>query len=206
MKKLLCMLLLLLTASTALAEFDTDPLREDPNLYVFNETDTFHTVYRAVNQPYLGQVDEPIDGELVAFAEFITLSEENLTVPRLMVCTVVWDTPLRADHVALTVEGARYTFPVETATSEYDGQYMEDHTIVLVEDGLEMLKAMARRKKDTPIRVELLALGETVFAGEVIIPGADAADLYDRYVDLGGRTQNLKKVAERWPCQAEKVK
>jgi hypothetical protein len=48
--------------------------------------------------------------------------------------------------------------------------------------------------------VEFLSLGETVFAGEVIIPGQEAAQLYDRFIDLGGKKQELKRLDATWPC------
>ena len=54
--------------------------------------------------------------------------------------------------------------------------------------------------------MELLAYGEAVFSGTVIIPGEDAAWLYDRFIDLGGKRQNLGRFELRWPCAVEKVK
>ena len=56
------------------------------------------------------------------------------------------------------------------------------------------------------IPVELLSLGDVVFSGLVIIPGEEAASLHDRFVDLGGKTQGLKKLEEIFPCKAEKIK
>ena len=54
--------------------------------------------------------------------------------------------------------------------------------------------------------MELLSLGETVFSGLVVIPGEDAAALYDHFIDLGGKMQALKKLDEVWPCKMEKLK
>ncbi len=207
MRKLLMMLMAaMMLCSAALAEFDTEPLRLDENHYVFTEDGTPDTVYRPVNQPYLGQVDEEWFGDLIAYAEFVTLANEGVTVPRLLICTTAYDMPLRADQVAITLGGRKYTFPVSAVEAEYDGQYLEDHAIGLAGEGMNLLKAIAQQKKDAPISVTLLSLGETVFSGQVIISGQDAARLYDRFVDLGGRRQDLHQVEERWPCQVEKAK
>lgn len=207
MKKLLAFLLaLLLAAPAALAEFDTSPLKADPDLYVIEAPGSVDTAYRSVNQPYIGQVDEGFDGELVAYVDYLTLVDADATVLRLMIATVVYDTALNADQLRLTVQGKTYTLAVTHEESEYDGVYMEDYTTCLVGDGLTLLKAIAQQKKDDPIRVELLSLGDTVFSGLVVIPGEEAAAIYDRWIDLGGKTQALSKLEEVWPCKVEKVK
>lgn len=204
MKKLLAFLLaMMLLVPAALAEFDTTPLRTDADLYSFIEYETLNTVYRAVNQPYDGQVDEAWDGELIAYLDYLTLVNEDVTVLRLMIATVVYDTALNADHLRLTVGGKTYTFAVTHEVSEYDGTYMEDYTTCLVGEGLNMLKAVARQKTDEPLQVELLVLGETVFSGQVILPGEETAAIYDRWIDLGGKTQTLKPLEESWPCTVE---
>ena len=64
MKKLLAFLMILLLTSAALAEMDLTSLREDPDWYSFTLHGTVDTVYRAVNQPYMGQVEEGFDGDL----------------------------------------------------------------------------------------------------------------------------------------------
>ena len=207
MKKLLAFLLaLLLTVPAALAEFDTAALKADPELYVLELPGSVDTAYRPVNQPYIGQVDENFDGELVAYVDYLTLVDADATVLRLMIATVIYDAALNADQLRLTVQGKTYTFTVTHVESEYDGVYMEDYTTCLVGDGLSMLKTIAQQKKDDPIRVELLSLGETMFSGLVIIPGEEAARLYDRWIDLDGKKQNLKVLEEVWPCKVEKVK
>ncbi len=207
MRKLLMLLTIaMLLISAALAEFDTEPLRLDEDHFVFTDEGTLDTVYRPVHQPYLGQLDETWEGDLIAYAEFVTLVNEGVTVPRLLICTVAYDMPLRADQAAVMVGKTKYIFPVSAVEAEYDGQYLEDHAICLAGEGLEMLRAIARQKTDAPVAVELISLGEIVFSGQVIISGDDAAELYDRFVDLGGRQQNLRAVEERWPCTVEKVK
>ena len=201
---ILMVLFLLLTF--ALAEFNTDALKTDADLYAFTQFGTVDTVYRAVNQPYIGQVDEAFEGGLVAYVDFVTMPDLEATLLRMMISTEVFDLPLGAQEVRLTVGGKRYTLPVSREEAEYDGLYMEDFTACLVGEGLNMLKAIAQQKQDDPIPVELLSLGETVFSGMVIIPGEEAANLHDRFVDLGGKTQGLKKLEELFPCKAEKVK
>lgn len=207
MKKLLALLLaLLLSSPAALAEFDTASLKEDAELYAIDLPGSVDTAYRPVNQPYIGQVDEGFDGELVAYVDYLSLVDADATVLRLMVGTVVFDTALNADQLRLTVQGKTYTFTVTHEESEYDGMYMEDYTTCLVGDGLSMVKAIAQQKQDDPIPVELLSLGDVVFSGLVIIPGEEAARLYDRWIDLGGKTQTLTALETLWPCEMEKVK
>lgn len=206
MKKLLALLLILFLASPALAEMDLTPLKTDPDWYAFPQGGTLNTVYRAVNQPYIGQVDGAFDGDLVAYVDFITLVDRDVTLLRLMASTEMFGLPLGADQLRLTVAGKRYAFSVSREESEYDGLYMEDYTTCLVGEGLTMLKAIAQQKKDHPITVELLAEGSVVFTGQVIIPGAEAAAIYDRFIDMGGKKQNIKSLEEQFPCKVEKTK
>lgn len=207
MKRIFALVLMMtLLLTSAMAEFNTDALKTDADMYSFTQFGTADTVYRAVNQPYIGQADEGYDGGLVAYVDFVTMPDHEATLLRLMISTEVFDLPLGAQEVRLTVGGKRYTLPVSRVESEYDGLYMEDFTACLVGEGLNMLAAIARQKQDDPIPVELLSLGETVFSGMVVIPGEEAANLHDRFVDLGGKTQGLKKLEEIFPCKAEKVK
>ena len=207
MKRIFALILMMtLLLTSAMAEFNTDALKTDADLYSFTPHGTVDTVYRGVNQPYIGQVDEGYEGGLVAYVDYITLADHDVTLLRLMISTEVFDLPLGAQEVRLTVGGKQYTLPVSREESEYDGLYMEDFTACLVGEGLNMLKAIAQQKQDNPIPVELLSQGETVFSGLVIIPGEAAASLHDRFVDLGGKTQGLKKLEELFPCKAEKVK
>ena len=207
MKRVLAFVLMMaLLLSTALADFNTDALKTDADMYSFTQFGTVNAVYRAVNQPYIGQADEAYDGGLVAYVDFVTMPDLEATLLRLMISTEVFDLPLGADEVRLTVGGKRYTLPVSREESEYDGLYMEDFTVCLVGEGLNMLRAIAQQKQDDPIPVELLSLGGVVFSGVVIIPGEEAARLHDRFVDLGGKTQGLKKLEESFPCKAEKIK
>ena len=206
MKKLLVLLLVLFLSSPALAEMDLTPLKTDPDWYAFPQGGTLNTIYRAVNQPYIGQTDDAFDGELVAYVDFITLVDRDVTLLRLMASTEMFGLPLGADQLRLTVAGKRYAFSVSREESEYDGLYMEDYTTCLVGEGLTMLKAIAQQKKDHPIAVELLAEGSVVFTGQVIIPGEEAAAIYDRFIDMGGKKQSLKALEEQFPCKVEKTK
>ena len=207
MKKLPAFLIaLLLMTSAALAEFDLAPLKSDPDLSVFTQPGTVNTVYRPLNQPFIGQVDEAFEGEMVVYADYISLVDEGVTLLRLMVSTVAYDLPLNADQLRMTVGGKRYTITVHHEESEYDGLYMEDYSACLTDASLPLLKAIAQQKNDAPIPVELLSLGDVVFSGLVVIPGEEAAGLYDRFIDLGGKKQELRKLDALWPCEVEKVK
>lgn len=207
MKKLPAFLIaLLLMTSAALAEFDLAPLKSDPDLSVFTQPGTVNTVYRPLNQPFIGQVDEAFEGEMVVYADYISLVDEGVTLLRLMVSTVAYDLPLNADQLRMTVGGKRYTITVHHEESEYDGLYMEDFSACLTDASLPLLKAIAQQKNDAPIPVELLSLGDVVFSGLVVIPGEEAAGLYDRFIDLGGKKQELRKLDALWPCEVEKVK
>lgn len=208
MKRILSIVLCLclLFPALALAEFDPAPLKSDPDIIVIPLPNSVNTVYRAVNQPYYGQVDEGFDGELSAFVDYVTLVDAEATVLQLMICTVSWDMPFNAPEIRLTVGKTSYTLAVTHEESEYDGIYMEDYAACLVGEGLNLLKSIAQQKKDDPIRVELLSEGNVVFSGQVIIPGEEAAAIYDRWIDLGGKQQSLKPLEELWPCKVEKQK
>lgn len=206
MKRLITLLLaLLLFAPAALAEFDTAALRDMENTTTFTHPGTVNTVTRLLNQPYLAQVDAPHDGELSVFVDFITLPDYEVTLLRLLTGAVTY-APLAADEMRITVGGKRYTFTVDYDQSEYDGIYMEDYAVCLTDASLPLLKAIAQQKRDEPIQVEYLCLGEVAFSAQVIIPGQDAALLYDRFVDFGGKKQDLTWFDAVWPCKVEKVK
>ena len=54
--------------------------------------------------------------------------------------------------------------------------------------------------------MELLCEGNAVFSGLVIIPGEEAAQIYDRYIDMGGKTQNVKALEALWPVEKETIR
>ena len=206
MKRLIALVLaLLLCGSAALAEFDTASLRDMENTTTFTHPGTVNTVTRLMNQPYLAQVDAPSEGELSVYVDFITLPDYEVTLLRLLTGTVTY-APLAANEMRITAGGKRYTFTVNYEQSEYDGIYMEDYAVCLTDTSLPLLKAIAQQKTDKPIQVEYLSLGEVVFSAQVIIPGQDAALIYDRFVDYGGKKQDLSWYDAMWPCKVEKVK
>lgn len=205
MKRLIALVLVLLCGSAALAEFDTASLRDMENTTTFTHPGTVNTVTRLLNQPYLAQVDAPGEGELSVFVDFITLPDYEVTLLRLLTGTVTY-APLAANEMRITAGGKRYTFTVNYEQSEYDGIYMEDYAVCLTDTSLPLLKAIAQQKTDKPIQVEYLSLGEVVFSAQVIIPGQDAALIYDRFVDYGGKKQDLSWYDAMWPCKVEKVK
>lgn len=206
MKRLIALVLaLLLCGSAALAEFDTASLRDMENTTTFTHPGTVNTVTRLLNQPYLAQVDAPSEGELSVYVDFITLPDYEVTLLRLLTGTVTY-APLAANEMRITAGGKRYTFTVNYEQSEYDGIYMEDYAVCLTDTSLPLLKAIAQQKTDKPIQVEYLSLGEVVFSAQVIIPGQDAALIYDRFVDYGGKKQDLSWYDAMWPCKVEKVK
>lgn len=200
MKRILAFVLcLLLTAALAESTFDVEELRRTENMNIYTPFGSVDTVVRPLNQPYIGQVDAPYDGGLIAYVDYITLVDADATLLRLVISIEAFD-PITADQMRLTVGKKTYTFDVTYEQSEYDGLYMEDYAVCLTDASLPLMKAIAQQKKDDPIRVEFLSLGETVFAGVVIIPGQEAAVLYDRYIDLGGKKQELKRLDATWPC------
>ena len=206
MKRLIALVLaLLLCGSAALAEFDTASLRDMENTTTFTHPGTVNTVTRLLNQPYLAQVDVPGEGELSVFVDYITLPDYEVTLLRLLTGTVTY-APLAANEMRITAGGKRYTFTVNYEQSEYDGIYMEDYAVCLTDTSLPLLKAITQQKTDKPIQVEYLSLGEVVFSAQEIIPGQDAALIYDRFVDYGGKKQDLSWYDAMWPCKVEKVK
>lgn len=206
MKRLFVLVMaLMMCVPVALAEFDTASLRDMENTTTFTHPGTVNTVTRLLNQPYLAQVDAPGEGELSVFVDFITLPDFEVTLLRLLTGTVTY-APLAANEMRITAGGKRYTFTVNYEQSEYDGIYMEDYAVCLTDTSLPLLKAIAQQKTDKPIQVEYLSLGEVVFSAQVIIPGQDAALIYDRFVDYGGKKQDLSWYDAMWPCKVEKVK
>lgn len=203
MKKWLCLLLcclLLPAAALAESEFDDEALRRMEDFTVYGEPGSPNTVFRPVNQPYQGQVDEPYEGWLVAYVDFVSLPDYGATLPRVMVSIETFE-PVGADAMRLTVSGKKYTFAVTGSRSEYDDVYMEDYAVCLSAVSLPMMKAIAQQKKDQPIQVEFLVQEEVVFVGQVVLPGQEVAELYDTFIDLGGKRQDLKRFDEIWPCE-----
>ena len=204
MKKLIALffLLTLLLPGAALAEFDVDGLYErEPNV-IEMMTDSWDTVYSLSNPLYMGEID---NGMMIVSLDYVSKPQLQATLIRVDVVLML-EEPLNADTVVFTVGGKRYAFTLEADTYEYDGTYQEEFAICLTDASLPFLKAVAQQKKDDPIPVAFLSMGEVVLEGSVVLPGSDAAHIYDLYIDLGGKTQDLKSLDEEWPCEITKAK
>lgn len=199
MKRILMLMICILLMLPAQAEsaFDFAELKRTPNTFVYEEPGTVNTVIRLMNQPYRGELD---CGDLDVYIDYVIMPDHDAAFLRLMFSAVLYE-PLKAHQVAVAVGGKTYIFTVDGVQSEYDGIYMEDYTACLTGDSLAFLKAVARQKTDEPLPVVFLRYGEKVLEGRVILPGGDAAALYDRYIDLGGKRQNLHLYEDIWPCE-----
>ncbi len=202
MKKLLSLLLALLLPLGALAEFNNAALEQMEDCIIMMQPGSRDVLVCPVNQPFRGEMD---DAWLDVSVDFIQKVDLDMTLVRVAVGIEVFDN-VYADTITFTVDGKRYAFAVEADVFEYDAVYQEDYYICLTDASLPFLKALARQKKDNPIPVTFISGGETVATGTVIIPGADAAWIYDLFIDLGGRTQDLKSIDDRWPCTITTVK
>lgn len=200
MKKLIALLLpLTLLPASALA-FDSEELHRLPNTTAFEHPGSADTVIRMMNQPYMGEMD---DGSLAVFIDFIEKVDLDLTLLRVMTSISVYE-PIQADTLIFTVGKKTYSFTAECDQYEYDGIYMEDYTFCLTGESLAFLKALAQQKKDDPIPVTFTYEGTDMATGRVVLPGDDAASLYDAYTDLGGKKQDLSGLEEKWPCKIGK--
>ncbi len=200
MKKLLALILALTLLPAAALAFDSEELYRTDNVTIFEHPGSADTVIRLLNQPYLGELD---DGSLVVFIDYLEDATLDLTLLRVMASITVY-APMQADTVSFTVGKKTYAFAADCTQNEYDGLYMEDYSFCLTAESLAFLKALAQQKKDDPITVTFSYLGETQMTGRVVLPGDDCARLYDRYIDLGGKRQDLGGLEERWPCKIEK--
>lgn len=203
MKKVAALLMaLLLLPGVALADFDNAALRETENCIIMMQPGTWDTLICPINQPFRGEMD---DGLLKVSVDYVEKADLGMTLIRLAVQIEVFDN-VYADKIAITVGGKTYAFAVRAEVFEYDGVYQEDHYICLTDASLPFLKALAQQKKDEPIPVVFLREGEAVLEGRVVIPGEDAAQIYDRFINLGGKTQDLKSIIDLWPVEITKAK
>lgn len=202
MRKWIALLLVtvLLLPVTAMAEFDVESLLLTEGCYSFEDPGSADTVVRQEHQPFAGELEE---GMLSIYVDYLIDATRDVTFIRLLVSTVT-TSPVYADGVTFTVGGKTYAFPVKCEQYEYDGIYYEDYYVRLTDKGLPLLKSIAQQKKDDPIPVSFTCLGEAALTGVLVIPGNDAAFLYDRYIDLGGKTQELALYDEDWPCEVQK--
>ncbi len=198
MKKLIALLLMMTLLPAAALAFDSEELCRTPNCDVTQDAVTGQTIVRPVNQPYMGEMPE--DATLFVYIDYIEDMQTDLTLLRTVVSVEAFDM-IRADTLVFTVGGKTYAFKPAIEAFEYDGIYMEDYTFCLTGESLAFLKALAQQKKDDPIEVAFVSLGETLTTGRVVLPGEECAWLYDRYVDLGGRKQGLDILKDTWPCE-----
>ena len=203
MKKLLTLLLILtLLPAGALAEFNNTALRQLEDCIVMTQPGTWDVLVCPVNQPYQGEME---DAWLQVSVDFAEKADVGMTLVRVAVGVEVFDN-IYADAIAFTVGGKRYAFSVEADVFEYDAVYQESYYIYLTDASLPFLKALAQQKKDNPIPIEFVSMDEVVATGAVVIPGDDAAWIYDTFIDLGGKSQDLKYLNDRWPCTITSVK
>lgn len=203
MKKLMTMILaLLLCALPALAEFDTAGLKQQEDFIIMMAPGSWDTLYCPMNQPYQGEME---DAWLDVSIDFVEQADTGMTLIRVAVRVEVFDN-LYADTIAFTVGGKSYAFAVTADVFEYDAVYQETYATCLTDESLAFLKALAQQKKDDPIPLAFLSCEETVAAGQIVIPGEEAARLYDLFIDLDGKTQDLKGIVDLYPCTITKVK
>lgn len=203
MKKLITMLLaMLLCVPTALAEFDTAGLRQQEDFIVMMAPGSWDTLYCPVNQPYQGEME---DAWLDMSIDFVEKADTDMTLIRVAVRVEVFDN-LYADTISFTVGGKTYAFAVTADVFEYDGVYQETYVTCLTDESLPFLKALAQQKKDDPIPLTFISCEETIASGRIVIPGEEAARLYDLFIDLDGKTQDLKGIVDEYPCVITKVK
>ena len=190
----------LMMTSAALADFafDIAELERTPDCMVYPEEGTADTVVRPMNQPFIGEIDG--EGELIAYLDYLERADEETVVLRLVVSTAL-EEMLSAYKMTITVDKKSYAFDVSAVTSEYDRTYYEDYVVCFGAEGMKFVKAIAQTKKDDPLEISLES--DRVITGRVIIPGDTAAYLYDRFIDLGGRKQNLDYFDELWPMEVK---
>ena len=203
MKKLMASVLaLLLLCGGALAEFNNEELERTENCIVMMQPGTWEKLICPMNQPFRGEL---ADGWLDVSVDFIQKERLDMTLIRLAVGIEVYDN-VYADTIVFTLAGKQYAFRTQAEVFEYDGVYQEDYYICLTDASLPFLKALAQQKKDNPIPIEFVSMDEVVATGAVVIPGDDAAWIYDTFIDLGGKSQDLKYLNDRWPCTITSVK
>ena len=205
MRKLLTLLmslLLLLLPVAALGEFNNAELERTENCIIMMQPGSRDMLVCPMNQPFAGEL---ADGWLNVSVDFIEKMDVDMTLIRVAVGIEVYDN-VYADTITFTVGGKCYAFAVEAEVFEYDAVFQEDYYICLTDESLAFLKALAQQKKDDPIPMAFLSGGETVMTGSVVIPGAEAAWIYDLFIDLGGKSQDLKGIVDRWPCVITKEK
>jgi len=200
MKRLIALCLMVgMLLTQAWAEenaFDNAALEETGNCYVYLSDNGVDTVVRPLNQPYMGTV-EMEGAELIAYLDYVEMPSEDVTVLRLLLALTVPE-HLAASEVTVTVGKKDYIFAVKPMITEYDTTYYEDYALCMTDESLPMIKAMARAKGDS---FSVCFAGDVSLTGTITLPNADVADIYDRYIDLGGERQGLEWLREQYPMR-----
>lgn len=202
MKKLCALLLAaLLLSAAALADVDNSMLETAPGMMVYLSSNNVDLVIRPEDQPFIGATDQD-DVEAVIYLDMVEMPNEHATVVRLMVCLASYEL-VNANELRITEGGKTYTFDLWNCrtVSEYDMDYYEDYAVCLTDEGLPLLKAMARSKSDART---LVLTGDRQVTVKVEIPGDDCAALYDLYVKAGGDKQTLELLRDLWPVTVTK--
>lgn len=205
MKKLLSLLLtMLLLLTAALAEFDYYALKELDDHLVYTMPGTANTVVRTLTPPYEGTLG---DDELIAYLDYVILPDEEVTTFRLCLSVSLFDS-IQADSVTVTVDKKQYTFTdVMLESTEYDGIYMEDYSLILSDASYPIVTALAKGKSSVTLNVVFENAADGISrSGSVAIVSSDVAAMVEQYNELGGKEQDLSVLAEKYPCTVETVR
>lgn len=198
MKRMLTLLLaLLLLGGAAAAEgFDCLELERTPDCLVYQEAPGVNTVVRPMEQPFECMVDREGD-ELVCCLDFIEMPNEDAVFLRLTL-SLMTRSPLNAGEMIVEVDGVSYAFPVTAMASEYDQLFFEDYAVCITDESLPMVKAIARSRRDG---FSATLVGTESVACTLSLPPESVAAIYDRYIDLGGKQQDLSIFRDLWPVR-----
>lgn len=197
-KYMMLVLSALLLASTAVAEVDQARLTQGLDCTQQMMRNGVDTIIRMNNQPYIGTADAA-DCELVAYVDYADMPNMNGVFVRLMVSLITPEALYATEMTVACADGA-WTFEVWPEVDEYDTTYYEDYAVCLSDEGMALLKALARGKGEATIT---LRDEERAISGTVPLPKEDMADLYDRFQAAGGLEQDFTHVREAWPVQKE---
>lgn len=171
--------------TVAHAELEQDTLTDGLSCTVQMDANGVDTVIRPDNQPYIAACDD--SHELIAYVDFVEMPNQNGTFLRLTF-SLISDEMTDIDTLRIDSASDSWIFDTTHAIDEYDDTYYEDFSVVLGEDGMDMMKALT--KKDLSLAVTLE--GETDYVTATItFPSEDMKALYDRFVNAGGMEQNL---------------
>ena len=192
LRRLCCMALLLsLLAACGAAEwgeglFDFGVLDPEEELECWLDDNRIDLIYRPAGQPFRGESDE---GDVRAFLDYVSLSNEGVVVPRLLLAMQL-DDMLCAGTVTFTAGDFTVTAPADPTTTEYDGIVQEEYAVFLLGELQPLAEALA--KGDGTLRFTLN--GERTVRGTAAIPAETAAALWQGWLDAGGLSQPLDRL------------